>query len=85
MNAKAYHQPHNVLQENPTSLITGTPKLRIAFFSAETEHCRVGGLGEVASALPAALQKKGISITRFTPLHSPVWRAAGKRFRRVAP
>jgi starch synthase len=38
----------------------------------------------VASALPAALQKKGISITRFTPLHSPVWRAAGHVLREIS-
>lgn len=64
-------------------IIGVTPKIRVAFISAETEHCLVGGLAEVAKSLPVALQMKGINVTRFTPLHSVVWPSAGENLRAI--
>jgi starch synthase len=72
------------LKQGNSMLITKlTPKPRVAFISAETEHCRVGGLAEVTNALPPRIKDAGISITRFTPLHSVVWASAGKNLREV--
>ncbi len=59
------------------------PKLRVAFVSAETEHCLVGGLAEVAKSLPAALQRKNVAVTRFAPLHPSVWSAVESRLQKV--
>jgi starch synthase len=48
------------------------PKLRVAFVTAETEHSLVGGLADFSRSLPVALQKAGVSVTRFSPLHGIV-------------
>lgn len=51
-------------------------RLRVAFVTAETEHCLVGGLAEVARSLPPKLMERGISVKRFCPLYQTVWSSA---------
>ncbi len=61
--------------------IQRTRPLRVAFVSAETEHCLVGGLAEVAKSLPKALQTRGVEVTRFCPLYGTVWNSTGDTLR----
>ena len=58
-------------------------QLRVAFISAETEHCLVGGLAEVAKSLPETLQKRDVEVIRFAPLHGVVWQSIGKNLTEV--
>jgi hypothetical protein len=64
-------------------MATKQSRLRVAFISAETEHCLVGGLAEVAKSLPETLQKRGVEVIRFAPLHRVVWQSIGRNLTEV--
>lgn len=61
----------------------GRTSYRVAFLTAETERCQVGGLAEVARALPNRLREQGAQIVRLAPLHSVVWQHAGPHLKEV--
>lgn len=50
-----------------------TAPLKIIFASSEAlPYVKTGGLADVSAALPAALRRKGGSITSFLPLYSQI-------------
>lgn len=53
--------------------------LSVAFLSAELDPlAKVGGLADVAYALPKALQKSGLDIRRFLPFYGPIKKSGAK-------